>query len=417
MRTNSRALLLLACTSFIGGVGCSDDAPIDGPGTDGGSGAATLESSAGESSTSTVRSSTGPVTSDDNSENSASSEQTVVTEDSSTPDASDSATLDATSADSALDGGFDASNSSPAQDAALSSTETSGDASAPPPVEFVSPRGACDLADRVGRFTFEAQSDFGVVQGSVSSGVVPSAVPDVVVDSGDCRLNKRRTLTCLPACVAGETCGEGGECIPFPEPVGVGRVDVTGLTKSTSMAGQAPSFLYFAPGADNPPYVPLSEITLSASGGATPPFHLFGVGSEPLTASPTWVLQENEDFEITWPASDAGAGTTVFVEVTVDQHGASPLSLSCEFADTGNAVVPASMIDQLLTAGISGFPNGRITRRTVDHVDVNLGCIELAVGSPRSASIVVAGHTPCDGPGDCPVGQHCNMAIEQCEDN
>lgn len=425
MKTTSRTLLVLACTSFIGSVSCSDDSQPAQPATDAGLDATATdvssESTASDATSSTAASSGGSSTT--SSETSVTSIETVVTEvSSSEPGASDTRTSsEPSSTDGSLDAGADASDDSAITiDAGVpdAAPDTNTDGSVPTEeVEFIAPRGACDIAERIGRFTIEAQSDFGVVQGSVSNGVIPATIPTLDSESGDCRLNKRRTLTCLPACVAGETCGEGGECIPFPEPISAGTITILGLTKPTSMVAQAPSFLYFAPGANNPPYAPLSEITLSASGSAVRPFNLFGVGSEPLTESPTWILDEGEDFELTWPATDANAGTTVLVEVTVDQHGASPLSLSCEFPDTGSATVPATMIDQLLQAGISGFPNGRITRRTVDHVDMEAGCIELAVGSPRSATIAVAGHTPCDGPGDCPEGQHCNTAIEQCEDN
>lgn len=420
MRMTSRTLLLLACTSF-GSASCSDDGQVNQPVSDGGLDSTTVDVSS-ESSTSTSPASSGGPSSNTSSETSVTSAETAVTEvSSSEPDASFSSSDTTLSTEPSTNGessdaGLDASSTS--VDSTEIATPDAGDASVDPEeVEFLTPRGRCELPDRVGRFTFEAQSDFGVVQGSVSNGVIPATVPDVAAEDGDCRLNKRRTLTCLPACVAGETCGENGDCIPFPEPISVGDVTVVGLTKPTTMVAQAPSFLYFAPGANNPPFTPMSEITMSTSGGVVAPFHLFGVGFEPLTESPTWILEEGEDFPISWSATDASAGTTVLVEVTVDQHGASPLSLSCEFPDTGSAVVPASMINQLLQAGISGFPNGRITRRTVDHVDTTLGCIELAVGSPRTASIGVAGHTPCDGPGDCPQGQHCNTAIEQCEDN
>jgi len=408
----SQTWLFVACASLVG-VACSDDVQTSEPTAEGGVDSRSVDAGPHTTVSSPARSTSEEPTSQPSADTSA---QTVTHASSSghstAPDASSG--VDSTNTESSLDAGLDASSS--AEDTSSSEVDTT-DAASPGEVEFRTPRGPCDLDERIGRFTLEAQVDFGVVQGSISNTVLPTAIPSLEVESGDCRLYKRRTLTCLPACKAGQTCGEGGQCIPFPSPIDVGTVTVDGLTKPTSMSAQAPSYLYFAPGADNPPYSPGGEIILSAAGEAVSGFHLFGVGSSPLTSSPTWLLKESQDFEVTWSASDAAADTTVLVEVTVDQHGASPLSLSCEFPDTGSAVVPASLINQLLQAGISGFPNGRITRRTVDHVEVEIGCIELAVGSPRAASIVVAGHTPCDEPEDCPDGQHCNLAIEQCEDD
>jgi hypothetical protein len=291
-----------------------------------------------------------------------------------------------------------------------------GGGGAAPGVTFVTPRGPCEVDSRVGRFSVEKQVDFGVVQGTVSDGVVPSAIPALVFEQGNCQLVERRNLVCLPACVGSETCGEAGTCIPFPRQISVGDVAISGLTKETLMSPQQPGNSYFAPGADNPPYQVQGEVVLSASGATDlPAFQLFGVGSEPLAQAPTWVLEAGTDLLVEWAAPTADVAATVLVELTIDQHGTSPLSLSCEFPDTGGASVPAGVIDRLIGAGISGFPNGRITRRTADHVDIAAGCVELTVGSPLAASVSVSGHTPCNGAGDCPEGQTCNVPVQTCE--
>jgi hypothetical protein len=279
------------------------------------------------------------------------------------------------------------------------------DAPVVPDVTFVAPRGPCELADRVGGFSIEKQAQFGVVQGTVTDGVVPTAIPTLALSDGPCKLLERRTLACIPACVGAETCGEAGACIPYPRQVSVGEVTVSGLTQETRMSPLAPGNSYFAPGADNPPYAVGREVVLSAAGaGEIGAFLLFGTGSE-----------AGQGLSIEWPAPTSGAETTVLVELTIDQHGASPLSLSCEFPDTGSAAVPASLVDRMIDSGVSGFPNGRITRRTADHIEVAAGCVELVVGSPLAASIGLAGYTPCNGPEDCPSGQDCNVVLERCE--
>lgn len=280
---------------------------------------------------------------------------------------------------------------------------------------FTEPRGACTQAERVGRFSVEKQSDFGVVQGAVADGVVPASVPEIVTDDGTCQLLKRRNLFCTPACVGAETCGEDGECIPYPRQISVGTVDIDGLTKPTTMEPTQPGNTYFSPGADNPPFAVGSEITLSAAGDmGHGPFDLFGVGSEPLEETPIWSLEEGQDLEVTWEAG-AVESAKITVDLTIDQHGTSPLSLACVFDDTGTGTVPSAIIDQLITSGVSGFPNGRIMRRTADKVDIDVGCVDLVVGSPVIAEVDVIGFTPCDSPDDCPPPQTCNLAIELCE--
>lgn len=280
----------------------------------------------------------------------------------------------------------------------------------------LAPRGSCDFSDRVGRFTVEKQTDFGVVQGSVADGVVPSSVPEVVSESGGCRLLKRQNFACTPSCVGAETCGQDGVCIPYPRQVSVGTVTIAGLTKPAVMDPQTPGNGYFAPDATNPPYTPGSSIKLSAAGAEThEAFELYGVGSEPLATAPTWVLTEGEDLVVNWAAPTIETPATILVELSIDQHGSSPLTLQCEFEDTGTATVPASVIDELINSGVSGFPNGKIVRRTVDKTSIDVGCVELAVGSPLAANVSVAGFIPCNSPDDCPDGQTCNLAIEICE--
>jgi hypothetical protein len=288
----------------------------------------------------------------------------------------------------------------------------------PPPAEtpFTAPRGACDVSVRSGGFKIEKQVDFGVVQGEVRDGVVPTAIPTVVDDDGRCRLLERRNLACFPACVGMETCGESGACIPFPRQVSVGDVSISGLTRDTVMSPLMPGNSYLSPGATNPPYGVDSPIVLSASGTESiPAFELFGIGSEPLGEALTWVLNPGSDLVLEWPAPTASVATTVLAELTIDQHGITPLSLSCELEDTGTATIPAAIVDRLIASGVTGFPNGRLTRRTADHVDLAIGCVDLVVGSPLAASVSISGFTPCDAPADCPSGQTCNIALERCE--
>jgi hypothetical protein len=288
----------------------------------------------------------------------------------------------------------------------------------PPPAEtpFTAPRGACDVSVRTGGFKIEKQVDFGVVQGEVRDGVVPTAIPTVVDDGGRCRLLERRNLACFPACVGMATCGESGTCIPFPRQVSVGEVSIAGLTRDTVMSPLMPGNSYLSPGAPNPPYGVESPIVLSALGQESiPRFQLFGIGSEPLGDAPTWVLTPGSDLVLEWSAPTVDVATTVLAELTIDQHGITPLSLSCELEDTGTATIPAAIVDRLIASGVTGFPNGRITRRTADHVDLAIGCVDLVVGSPLAASVSVSGFTPCDAPADCPSGQTCNIALERCE--
>jgi hypothetical protein len=73
----------------------------------------------------------------------------------------------------------------------------------------------------------------------------------------------------------------------------------------------------------------------------------------------------------------------------IDQHGLSPVSVVCETADDGSLEVSAALVDRLFAAGISGFPNGTLIRRTADSQSAGGGCVDLVVASERSAAVAV----------------------------
>lgn len=310
--------------------------------------------------------------------------------------------------------GAQASTEQPPASPAAQSGASEGASLQPTPARAL--RGGCDLGQRIGGFSVEAQVDFGVIQGVVADAVLPTEVPRLAGEVGPCRLQERRILVCLPACGGSEACGESGSCIPYPRQLDIGVVDIAGLTRATSMTPLQPGNTYFSPGADNPPYASDAQIVLTAQGGSgVAAFELLGHGSAPLVDAPSWQLARGQALSLSWPVPSTPAPTHVLVELTIDQHGASPFTLSCELEDTGSASVPAAIIEQLIDAGVSGFPNGRIMRRTADHVQLEQGCVELVVGSPRSANVTLAGYTPCINSAACPSGQSCNTTLQRCE--
>ncbi len=97
----------------------------------------------------------------------------------------------------------------------------------------------------------------------------------------------------------------------------------------------------------------------------------------------------DDDDDDAWEPPSGEVRTMVHLELNIDQHGATPVTLACELEDTGSATVPGTLTDALFNAGISGFPRGSIVRRTVDSQAVADGCIELVVASPRTQSVTV----------------------------
>jgi hypothetical protein len=104
-----------------------------------------------------------------------------------------------------------------------------------------------------------------------------------------------------------------------------------------------------------------------------------------------------------------------YLTINIDQHGVTPTALFCSFADDGEGTVPASLLKTLIGQGVTGFPDGSLTRRTVDSTAVGDGCEELVVSSLHDADVNVVGYTPCNNDKMCPDGQHCNLELERCE--
>lgn len=275
--------------------------------------------------------------------------------------------------------------------------------------------GTCAMGTAIGTFVVEAQDEFSLVDGAVADGVVPVSILEEVGREGDCVLWRRNNPFCDPPCLAGDTCDHDGQCIPFPANQDVGTVTVTGLAEPVEMTPLQPGNRYSFTDLPNPAFAPGAEIRLRSSEGTYGRLALDGRGFSPLLpGDDTWLLAPGQALAVHWDAAGAAEGTRVGLRITVDQHGNTPVTLSCDVPDTGSAQIAASLVDALLDAGISGFPNGRITRATTDRADVRDGCVELRVGSPRSVDVRVDGHIPCDNADECPEGQTCDLAENTC---
>jgi hypothetical protein len=281
--------------------------------------------------------------------------------------------------------------------------------------------GRCDQAADLGGFVVEATQDYSVVSGDVSDGVVPMSVLDQVTVSGDCRAMQRNNPYCDPACTAGETCDFDGECVPFPQTVDLGSVTIAGLVADVIMAPVSPGYTYFDTSLSHPAFAAGALIELktgqgNTGAGALDPVTLHGVGVSPLELSgDTWLLVEGEPLDVRWTAADAGARSEIELRVNIDQHGSSPLSVYCTFADDGEGRVDAALVDLLVRAGVTGFPSGKLARITTDQASVEGGCMDFSVSSPRVPEVRVDGFTPCHRDEDCPDGQTCNPETEICE--
>lgn len=276
--------------------------------------------------------------------------------------------------------------------------------------------GGCDQESLLGTVVLEVQGDFSFLDAKVANAVLPTSIRAEEMTMGGCRLMRKSFPFCDPICESDEACNLDGECVPYPKPQDLGDICVAGLEQSYVLTAEEPGYHYFNTQLSHPAFAGGERIELRTTGGAYDAFEMAGVGVTPMNANEEqWNIVEGEDLVIGWETSDSDAHTSVYLSVNIDQHGTSPLLLECELPDTGAATVPSALIEGLTTSGISGFPVGKLVRRTADSVAVSDGCIDLIVRSPATIDVRVAGHTPCTMQGQCPNGQTCNLQLETCE--
>ena len=272
--------------------------------------------------------------------------------------------------------------------------------------------GGCPTAEQVGYFYVEHEIDYSVVSGEVLDGVVPSKILFEVGKEGDCTLWQRKNPFCNPACAPNQACAQDGTCVPYPLPQDAGQVTIAGLTKPVSMT--YPN--YYDTTVDHPPFTPGAAVTLEAKGATIPAFTLYGEGFAPMVIpADKLVLKKGEPLAVSWTKDDSATVATVRVRVNVDQHGTSPVELICELSDTGSTMIPASLVDQLISFGVTGFPSLHVIRHTLDSADTGKGCVQFEVYSHRLADFQVADHLPCDAATPCPVGYTCDIPTGTCK--
>jgi hypothetical protein len=280
-------------------------------------------------------------------------------------------------------------------------------------------RGACDVEDRIGGFQVQTNENQGytAVDGVVRDGIVPGQIPVTALTEGDCRLLGRRNLFCDPACNPGFTCGFEQTCVPMPLGQDLGKIILRGLVERLELSSLQPGNSYSYTRLPHPGFEVNHVIQLRATSGWLGPFELHGIGvSQLVPTADTWTLVKGQDLVIEWTPPPEGARSRILIELNIDQHGLTPLTMVCNLPDTGAASISSTIVDAMIAAGVTGFPTGRVTRRTEDALTVDAGCIDFFVTSVRTMSVAVAGYTPCTRNEDCTPPDLCdlNPMVQQC---
>ena len=277
--------------------------------------------------------------------------------------------------------------------------------------------GICPAEAFLGGVRVESYDDYAIVDGTIRDGVIPNTVRVLEAEEGTCRLERRLNPFCDPPCASDEACTAEGACVPFPEGQDQGTITLGGLAVPVEMVPVVPGYRYFFTGLSWPGFTAGSPVHLASTGGALPPLSLDAEGVESLAlVGLTWTVTDGQDLTVNWAPPASAGPAEIVLELNIDQHGTSPLFLSCTFGDAAGAgTIPASLLSALIAHGVTGFPNGSLQRRVADRVDVESGCVDLRLASLRLPDVRVTGYTPCQFDDDCPDGQTCNEALERCE--
>jgi hypothetical protein len=274
-------------------------------------------------------------------------------------------------------------------------------------------RGACPLAESVGGFSVAMEPEYSSFAGAVADGVVPVSVLEQVGAEGDCILLRRNNPFCDPLCLPGQTCDYSGTCIPYPVNHDVGVVAVSGLVQPVMVEPVAPTYSYFDTSLPHPACEPGADIELTAEGGDYVPFVLHGRGVPRVEPTAEVLsLSTGRAVNVEWVST--GSDARLQLVLNVDQHGLAPVRLVCESDDTGSLSISPVLVSQFLAFGVSGYPSADYYLQTADSVDLAPGCVEFLVRSHQQTLLDVEGHTPCDAPADCPMGQMCDVMIQTC---
>ncbi len=291
------------------------------------------------------------------------------------------------------------------------------DSAAPEPAS-VPLAGACPMAEDLGGFLVVSGAEDSGVQGAVADGVVPISVLEEIASEGGCALMRRNNPFCDPACDPGETCDFKGDCLPYPSNQDLGTVTITGLASPVELEPVFPGNTYYDTSLPSPPFEAGDLVTLRMPGGVYGPARLHGVGVEAIVPlDEEWSVEAGADMIVHWQAPTAAVSRgEIALSLNIDQHGTSPGTLLCSFEDDGEATVPAAVLQTLVDTGVTGFPSGALQRRTQDHADLTVGCMDLTLSSSSNVDVDVIGYTSCISDADCPEGQECNEELQICED-
>ena len=302
----------------------------------------------------------------------------------------------------------DASNTSDTSSTAGATSSTTGAGGGP-----VSGQ-ACDRAARVGTLGLRLSDEKTLLSGAILDAVNPEGLFEVVASEGACDLLAPPDLFCSE-CPSGETCAGEEACIPKPTKQSAGTLTFSGLLAELEAEPNGITGEYNSTLSDPyPAFEPGAALGLSASGDFFGAFTLAAWGIPPMVTSQSAVSVARETpVALGWDTANVDPDKSeVFINFSVNVHGATTGWIECSVPDTGSFSIPAELVTQLIDMGLSGFPRMDLVRRSIDSITLSTGdCVEFEVSSSARIELEVEGVSSCNETTPCPSGQTCTTEL------
>ncbi len=239
----------------------------------------------------------------------------------------------------------------------------------------------CKLAERVALIEV-FMADWGqIAQARFKDKVASAEVFKEVAVDGGCRLLDRAAPECTPSCnQQTEQCNLSEDCEPLPALQDIGPLTISGLNYEAVLTPNANNDYSKFDFPQEPLFGEGALISATASGGPFGVLQMQGRGvAEIVMTEPPASISKGASLELAWEASE-GPGE-IFVQVSLENHATTPLTIQCTVDDTGGISVPQNFVDQLLEAWVAGTVVATVQRRTVDAEGFKNGCFEFQVFS------------------------------------
>jgi hypothetical protein len=196
-----------------------------------------------------------------------------------------------------------------------------------------------------------------------------------------------------------------------PKKIKVGQVTVTGLkvkNQLTPVVMDSTKGNYQVVGItlDYPPCAEGDTIRLSATGSEdAASFSLKVRGITPLEVINDEILAEDgKPITLRWKPPTMQGVSTISVQINISYHGGTKAEIQCECEDNGSLTIPGSMLDELKSYGIAGYPRVDITRKSVGYDEISKA--KVIVECMVTRMLTIPGIVSCDRNEDCP-SQNC----------